>query len=176
MPQLAGSQPQLAVVVVNRQLDPLDRSRHRPPCGPVEVLSDPGIRAFVCAEERPHLGITIRLPDLGHADDGQHHPFGITKGQGVTLGQPLRHLVRNIERNRQRPQRAAGEVHPRTYRLVISRPHESLERGVAAVDQELQVAQPARPDINRRPITRLLPNLCDAFLVNQEIDEATAMR
>ena len=36
------------------------------------------------AQDRGSLGLAVRLPDLGHLERRQHHPFGVAQAQPAT--------------------------------------------------------------------------------------------
>ena len=127
-------------------------------------------------EHRGRLGRPIGLPYVVHVQHGQHHAFLVAKAQPVTSFQSRAQLVGNVQRHRDRPQRAAGQAHPVAHRLVVRSAHEPAKRGEAAVEQQFEVAQLARRQVPRRPSHRFGLELCRAGRRNHEVDERAAMR
>ena len=65
-------------------------------------------------------------------------------------------LLRDAERDRDRPRQAAGQVHGVDDALVLRLRHEAVERAEAAVGEQLEVGQLARVEAARRQALRLL--------------------
>src|ERR1035441_7846483 len=84
-------------------------------------------------ENRLDFGLAVRLPDIFHAEHGEHHAFGIAQGNlAATRRQFLGEFLSHVERDRYRPQRAVPEPHVVADALVIGTVHESAQRREAA--------------------------------------------
>src|SRR5208282_5673476 len=101
-------------------------------------------------------GLAVRLPDIFHAEHGEHHAFGIAQGNlAAARGQFLGEFLGHVERDRHRPQRAVPEPHVVADALVIGTVHESAERREAAAHQQFQITKLPGCQIPRRPILRV---------------------
>ncbi len=60
--------------------------------------------------------------------------------------------------------------------VVIGGTHITLEGRIAAVEQELEIAELARTEVNRRPVARLLADFGRPIVRDEEIDQLRTVR
>jgi len=107
------------------------------------------------AEDPLGLALAICLPDILDVDHGQHDALGIAERDFAARLELFGKLFRDIERDRDRPERAVREPHLAANRLIIGLAQKAGERREAAVREQLQVAQLPRREVPRRPVARL---------------------
>jgi hypothetical protein len=172
----SGCSTELWVVVVDWQLKGLDATGNCPPSSAVKVLGDACVRPVGGAEDCLDFGFEIALVTLVDLQRGDHHPFSIPKGEKVTAGEVVGELVRNIEGHRHRPENAIAETHLRAHRLMVRSAEVAVEGRVSAVDQEFEVAELARTEVDRGPVSGLFANLGGAILTDHEVDQTRSVR
>ena len=75
----------------------------------------------------------IRLPDVTDGENGQQHPFGVSKGQRFSRFQPLGDFPGNVQGDGDGPEGTIFQAHPVPDRLVVGAVHEPGERAEAPV-------------------------------------------
>ena len=87
----------------------------------------------------------VGLPDVFDVQDGEHDAFGIAQGDFAAAGlELLREFFGDVERDRHRPENAAGQPHVAADAFVVGLVHEAGERREAAAQQQFEVADLAR--------------------------------
>ncbi len=64
-----------------------------------------------------------------------------------------------------------GETHLGAHRLMVRGAEVAIEGRVGAVDQELEVAELARTEIDRQPISGMFANLGGTLVIDHEVDQ-----
>ena len=95
----------------------------------------------VAAEHRQGLGPLVGLPAVGHGHGGVEHALAVAQVDGLAELELLGEGRGHVERDRDRPQDAAGEAHVGQDGLVVGLAQEALERREAAVHQQLEIAE-----------------------------------
>ena len=83
----------------------------------------------------------------------------------------LGELLRDVERDRHRPERAIGEAHLAADGFVVGLVHEAGERREAAVAEHLEVAELARREIPGGPIAGLGFDFGGVFGLEKQVNE-----
>jgi hypothetical protein len=107
--QLGGGEPEGLEVVVPGRLDALDLSLDVDGVGAAEEVGDARVGRVLGAQHRPRLGAPVRPPGLGHPQHGDHHSFRVAQGERASRRELRRHLLRDVERDGDRPQRSVRE-------------------------------------------------------------------
>ena len=175
-PQLGRGVPQLLVVVVRHRLHALDPAPDVRRPAAVEEVGDAGVLAVGGAEHRLGLRLTVRTPDVLHVEDGQHHALGVAEGQAVAGRQLVGQRFADVERDRDRPQRAVSEPHAGADGTVVARSHEPRQWGEPAVEQQLKVADLAGSEIVRGPVPRCGSDIRGPVRIGEQVGEDPAVR
>ena len=150
--ELTWSHPHRLEVVVVGEIETLDPTADVPAVRPLKEIGDAGMLRVGGAEHRLRLTFEVGLPDVVHVHDGQHHAFTVAQGEHGTLGEAMCSLLVHVEGDRHRPQGPVGEPHLVDNAVVVGAPEEPLQRGEAAVDQKLEVAELAFGQVPRRVV------------------------
>jgi hypothetical protein len=84
-----------------------------------------GVLLVVRSEDGARFGESVGTPDVAHRKHRERHALGVAEHDALAGQEALRRLVVDVERDRDRPQRAVGETHPRQHRIVVGPPEES---------------------------------------------------
>src|SRR5205823_2825122 len=114
--------------------------------------------------------------DVLDVEDGEHHAFGITQGEFGSDELIAHYPLVHIEGDRHGPQRAAREAHFAADAVVIGARHETAQRRKRAVEQQFQVAQLTRCQVERRPSLGGGAKVGGPRLTYDERREGSAMR
>ena len=109
-------------------------------------------------------------------EDGEHDAFGIAKRQGVSRRERFGELLRDVERDRNRPQQAGRKPHRAADAVVVGVRHEAAERRKGAGREHLEIAQLSRRQIPRGPLARCALDDRGAVRIDQQIDERSTVR
>ena len=175
-PQLLRRVPQQPVVVVRHGPHAGQRAADVVRLRPLEEVRHGRVLWVGGAEDRLGLGPPFGPPDVLDLQRRQHDALGIAQGQARSGRERRGQLFGNVQRDRQRPERAVGETHLRAHALVIVPGQEPGERREAAVEQQLQVARLAGREIVGRPVARFVLERSGAVLVHDQVHELSAMR
>ncbi len=112
------------------------------------------------AEHTLRFGRLVRRPDVADLEGGENDAFEITQGHLVARLEFGRKLVRHIQRDRHRPQHAAGEAHAADHRVVVILVEKTLERRERTVENQFDITKLALGEVPRRTVAcRLLLGL-----------------
>ena len=154
--QLSGSEAEVLEIVMARELETFKAASDIPGIAPVHQVGDAGVSCAGAVEDGFAFRLAVGLPDVFDVQDGDHDAFGIAQGDLAAAGlEGFGEGLGDIERDRHRPEKAAGELHVAAHAFVIGLVHEACERREAAVEEQLEVANLARREIPRREIARL---------------------
>ena len=114
------------------------------------------MRAAGGVEHGQRFGLAVGLPDVFHAEHGEHHALGVAQSDLAAAGrQFLGEIFRDIQRDRHGPKRAVGQPHVLTHAFIVGAVHEPTQRGEPAAHQQFQVAKLPRRQVPRRPVFRM---------------------
>jgi len=139
-PQLGGRLTQRHEVIVVRELEALEPAAHVPRVGLLEEIGCGRVLWVDRAVDLLGLSREVGLPDLLDVEDGQGNALEVPQVEQIALGEIPCDLLGHIERDGDGPERAVGEPHGRTHALVVLPAEEPRQRGEAAIEQQLQIA------------------------------------
>ncbi len=147
--QLVGRLPQVDEVEVRRQAQDFERAADREVVGPPQQVLDPRMVGVAGGVDRLGLGHAVVLPDLVDGEHRERQPLRVAQHEPRAGGELRRQLFLDVERHRDRPERAVGQAHLAADRLDFFPAHEAGERREAADRQELEIAELARRQVPR---------------------------
>ena len=107
--------------------------------------------------------------------DRQHETLAVPQGDGLPrfdlVGQP----VRNVQCHRNGPQRAIRKLQAGHHGLPRCASHEALQRRIAAIEQQFEVAQLAPAQRDRNELTRVRLELLAARFIRHQIVKRAAV-
>ncbi len=175
-PQLRRCAAQRQVVVVGGQLDALEGAGQVVGVRPLEQVGD----ARVGGVGRPEDPMGLRPPvgpvDLLDVQGRQHHPLGVTQGDGGARADLGGQLVGDVEGDRYGPERSVGQPHISTDRRHVGATEEPAQGRERTGQQELEVAQMAWRQIPRRPVSGRLAQLEGTLVIHDDVDQGTTVR
>ena len=177
-PELGRTVPQQPVVVVRDGRDARHPSAHVAGAHRVQQMRHARVLGVRGAEHRLGLRLTVRPPHVLDRQCGDHDALLVAQGEARAWGELAGEVLRDVQRDRDRPQRAAlvREPHLRADPLVVGARHETGERREPAAQQQLEVADLARRQVVRRPVARGGLQGPGAFVIDEQIDERPAVR
>ena len=129
------------------------------------------------AEYRLRFGLAVRLPDCFDVQNREHHAFGIAQcNLAAARGQRFCKFFFNVQRDGHRPKNSAAEAHVVADALVIGWGHESSQGRESSAHEQFEIANLARGQIPRRPLSRMGFQFCCAFRRRHEIGKLSSMR
>ena len=132
---------------MHRLLDAGHRAAQIDFAGGVVQVVDRRVGAVIGAEH--HLGLfrLVRGPAVGHRHRCQDHAFLVAQRDILADLDTFGKALRDIQGDRDRPQRAVGQAHILDDAIVIVFAQEPFQRVEAAIHQKLEVADLARQQI-----------------------------
>ncbi len=116
---------------------------------------DPRMRSVLGAVDALRLDAPVRGPDVLHFVHGDQHALRIPQRDLHARRDALGKALADVERDRDRPQRAVSHAQVRDHAVVVAARHETAERRERAVEEQLDVAQLPRGQVPGRPVARL---------------------
>ncbi|KAI3482287.1 hypothetical protein L1887_55048 [Cichorium endivia] len=178
--QLGGSVSELGVVVVGRLGDRLDLAADVELLDALVQVGDGGMREIVRAKDGLGLAHLVDGVDVGDGDGGDGVVVArVAQCDAGALGDAERLDLRlvDVEGDGHGEEVAVGETHVVEAAVVVGLVHEALERGEAAVDDELEIAQLTLGEYELWQRVRLGAQLRrDGSIAHEQILEHTTVR
>ncbi len=162
-------------VVVHRELDGFDAATHVDRMGGVHQVVDGRVLRVRRAEHELGLTLPVGTPHVLDVEHGEHHALVVAQRHALAGCQLLGSGLRDVEGDRHRPQRAVGEPHRLADRVVLALGEEAAQRREGAVGEQLEVADLTGRQVPRREVDGYGLQLGGAVLVDQKVDELTAV-
>ena len=166
--QLRRRVAQLLEVVVCRQLDAANAASHVHVSDPIVQMPHPGVAHRRCSVHPFGLGALVRLPRPGDVEHRQDETLLIAQRHPGTRLDRLRAFPFDVERHRDGPERSAGQPHRFQDVLVRLPIHEAVEGREPTVHHQLDVAELARRQRQRRHLERSAFQRLGLGLVGEE--------
>ena len=174
--QLGGSEAEGLEVVMARELQAFETAADVPRVALVHQVGDAGMRVARAVEDGFSFGLAIGLPDVLDMQDGDHDAFAVAQGDLAAAGlEGFGKGFGNVERDRHRPEEAAGQFHVAANAFVIGFVHEAGEGREPAVQEHLEVADLARGEIPGREVARFGFGRGGGVAIEDEVDELAAV-
>src|SRR5207248_2848801 len=171
LPRLRRREPVGEEVVVPREVDHADRSREAVVARLVERLHA-RMLPIGRAEDTVRLSLSVAPERLLDGDDRERlSALGPDERNLVGAADALQVLLRERERDGDRPRQPAGEMHALEDRAVVLLSLEPGERRERADREHLQVGELPRVDRELGEVARLLTCTVTLALRNEEVDE-----
>ena len=162
---------------MRRHLNAFHAPAHVPRMSFVEQVIHAGMNLAGGLKNRMGFVLLVWLPNFIHVQDGEHHAFSVAQRNfGATGFESFRKLFCDVERDRHRPNHAAGEPHVLTDALVLGAGHEATQRRESATHQQFQITDLARSQIPGRPLARMGFQFASPVRIDNEINEFAAVR
>jgi len=175
-PQRRGRQAERDEVVVHRKLDSFQLAADVPRVRVALEVSDGRMLGVIRAEDRLGLPGEVRLPDLVDVEHGQCDPLQIAQEERRAGIEPLGRLLIDIERDRDRPERAVGQAHVLAHAVAVALRHKAGQRRKAAVEDQFEVAGLPRRERPRRRLARENLEFIDAGRLGRQVDKNATVR
>ena len=108
-------------------------------------------------------------PRILDRQSGEHHPFMIAKRNAITRGECVWDGRVEVERHRGRPDGVVRQTAVVRHGLVLGLRHEAAKRREGAVQEQLEIAELMRCEVDRGPATRFRTELRGALGRNEEL-------
>ena len=156
-------------VVMHRRLDAGDRPAETDRAGDIVEVVHRRVRRVVGAVDALRLARLVGRPLVGDREDREDHALGVAQRHVLAGLHALGELCRDVEGDRDRPERAVLKPHPLHHAVVIGLGHEALERRETAVHQQLQIADLPRRQVPGRQVAGIRLQLLCAVIGDVEL-------
>ena len=152
--QLPRVVAQVLEVIVRRRFDAPEASAEVDAVRAIEQVIDARMRVVDRAEHGACFAFEVGTEDARKLHRGDQDALGVAQRDRVAFPERRRELLVHVERDRDRPEHAAGKPHVGQYAVVVGFTEKAVERGERAVEQQFEVAKLTHRQVPRRQIAR----------------------
>jgi hypothetical protein len=174
-PELPRGEAERSEIVVYRKVEPLDRASGIDRAGLSLKIRDARVRGIVGSMDETRLGREVGAPDVGDVQDGEQEAFLVPK-RDVARGQLRLEISGEVEDDGNRPERPIAEPHLPADAVVIPPPEEAGERGEAAAEEKLEIAELTGSEGPRRPVVGRVTELFRPIVSNEALAKLASVR
>ena len=154
--KFSRGQPEILEIVMRRRLQTFDTPPHIPWVLFVQQMIHAGVNQAGAVKNRLRFGSTIRLPYVLYVEYRKHYSFCIPQSDFAAAWlQRFSEGFGNIERDRHRPENAAGKLHIVADAFVVCLVHKAAQGRETSVQQQFKIADVAGRQVPRREVSRL---------------------